>query len=271
VHAVLRWTGRDWELRDLNSTNGTYLEGRRLAEASSRPVAVGARIGFGQPADQWEFIDGGYPEAMAVPLDGGDPVALDGEIIALPSRNEPQATIYKTRDGGWVLEHGDNARVRLSDAATFQVAGRPWRFCCFETAPPTIGPRGRGPVPVEFGALDLSFAVSRDEEHVELIARCGDRTFDLGARAAHYLLLTLARRRLDDARAGFADTSCGWVDLDELSRDPSMCAPRLNVDVHRVRDKLGRLGIVDAAKIVERRSGSRQIRIGTGRIAIRTL
>ena len=107
VHAVLRWTGRDWELRDLNSTNGTYLEGRRLAEASSRPVAVGARIGFGQPADQWEFIDGGYPEAMAVPLDGGDPVALDGEIHQAQARLGgmcPRARRQRTREA---LRRGD--------------------------------------------------------------------------------------------------------------------------------------------------------------------
>src|SRR6185369_7529735 len=30
-HAVLRWTGREWELHDLGSRNGTIVDGRRLA------------------------------------------------------------------------------------------------------------------------------------------------------------------------------------------------------------------------------------------------
>jgi len=29
-HAILRWTGERWDLKDLGSRNGTYLDGRKI-------------------------------------------------------------------------------------------------------------------------------------------------------------------------------------------------------------------------------------------------
>src|SRR5262245_1229387 len=39
-HAVIRWTGARWEVRDLASRNGTTVNGKRLASGES--VALGA-------------------------------------------------------------------------------------------------------------------------------------------------------------------------------------------------------------------------------------
>src|SRR5258708_39861565 len=101
VHAVLRWTGQAWELKDLNSLNGTFLDGQRLNPIGALAVGKGSRIGFGNREDEWEIVDTSAPEVMAVPLDGGDPVRLDGEMIPLPSSDDPSATIYRSVHGGW--------------------------------------------------------------------------------------------------------------------------------------------------------------------------
>ena len=114
--------------------------------------------------------------------------------------------------------------------------------------------------------LALSFAVSLDEEHVELRLHCGARTIEMGSRGHNYLLLTLARRRLEDARDGVPETSCGWLEPEDLSHDPRMTAPLLNVDVFRIRRQFADKGVVDAASIIERRP--RQLRIGSGKVAI---
>jgi hypothetical protein len=92
---------------------------------------------------------------------------------------------------------------------------------------------------------------------------------DLGARAHNYLLLTLARHRLADAAEGHSEDACGWICLDAFSHDPSMSAPRVNMDVFRLRRQLASRGVADAVRIVERRT--RQLRIGTGRISIAVL
>ena len=46
-HAELYWDGRQCTIRDLNSTNGTFLNGQRLAPYQSYPVPPGARLRFG--------------------------------------------------------------------------------------------------------------------------------------------------------------------------------------------------------------------------------
>jgi hypothetical protein len=116
--------------------------------------------------------------------------------------------------------------------------------------------------------LRLTFIVSSDEEYVRIEARGASSVLDLGARKHNYLLLTLARRRLDDAAQDQPDTTCGWIYQDEIDHDPSMAPSRLNIDVFRIRRHFARHGVVDAHAIVERRPPTRQLRIGAAQLAI---
>jgi hypothetical protein len=114
----------------------------------------------------------------------------------------------------------------------------------------------------------LAFTVSQDEEYVHLSLVSGRVGLDLGARNHNYLLLVLARRRLRDRRAAASEASCGWVDLEAWSHDPSMRSPRLNIDVFRIRRQFAARGVVDARGIIERRTPTRQIRLGTTQVRI---
>jgi hypothetical protein len=118
------------------------------------------------------------------------------------------------------------------------------------------------------GDLSLRFSVSLDEEFVRLEMACGGRVVDLGSRSHNYLLLTLARRRLEDAAAGVSPSSSGWIHTDELAHDPSLVGPRLNIDVFRIRRKFMTLGLSDAEAIIERRQRANQLRIGTDRVDV---
>ncbi len=272
IHALIRWTGRIWELRDLNSRNGTYLDGARIEPNVALCLREGSRIGYGTPGEEWLVVNDAPPDVMAVPLDGGAPVRSDGELLALPAADDPRATIYRTMAGQWVLESADDAQLPLANLQVFEAAGHLWRFCYAEVNTTTMA-ASDGPALSEIlvANLHLDFAVSSDEEHVEIRMTCGSRVVDLGDRTHNYTLLTLARRRLKDVAAGFAETSCGWVEVETLARGPSMNAPRINLDVYRLRDQFLRAGVLDAPKIVERRMRPRQLRIGTGNISIRTL
>jgi hypothetical protein len=271
VHAVLRWDGAEWQLKDLSSRNGTFVGGRRLEPSVFERVRKGARIAFGKVDQEWELVDDLPPTVMAVPLDGGDAVPLDGDLIALPSSNDPRSTIYRTNAGSWALEHQDGTVVVLINMQTFEAAGRLWRFCCSGQSPATVGAAGVSvTTQPDLHAVHLAFAVSRDEEYVHLEVQHGQHRIDLGARGHNYLLLTLARRRLADAEGGLPDTSCGWVDQEELSRD-SVMGPQLNLNVFRIRQQFIRAGMPNGGEIIERRSFSRQLRVGTGRFSIGTL
>jgi hypothetical protein len=201
---------------------------------------------------------------MAVPLDGGEPVLIDGDLLALPSSQRPWATIYRNTEATWILESPDGAAAPILNMQTLDIAGRLWTF----TFPEQVRSTMLADAGTEVQDVHLSFAVSRDEEHVHLEMRCGGKTHDMGARSRHYVLLTLARRRLADLQEGVLDSSSGWVYQDELEHDPSMAGERLNVDVFRIRQQFAEAGVLDAAGIIERRPRSRQLRIGTRNLTI---
>src|SRR5260221_3569677 len=109
-HAALRWTGGRWVLRDLGSRNGTYLSGDRLTFGEERPVRTGMKLTFGKPNENaWELVDDGPPSVMAVPITGGEPVLLSGELLAVPSADDPQVTIYHGSAKPWLLDRPDDA------------------------------------------------------------------------------------------------------------------------------------------------------------------
>jgi len=265
---LLRWAGKCWTVRDLGSSNGTYLDGTRIPPGEECALQRGSRVAFGDLEAEWELVDDGPPHVMAVPLDGGAPQIMEGELLALPTPEDPRGTIYRGPTGGWVLEELDGSVLPLAHFVVFPCAGRIWRFCCGEVADKTI--RGSpSPTPFRVRNLELTFKVSLDEEHVSIHVRCDDSRFEVGERAHNYLLLILARQRLSDAAAGLPDTACGWIDREDLGHDPRMASPVLNLDVFRIRRQFALKGVVDAAALVERRP--RELRIGTGKIAITRL
>lgn len=270
LHATLRWSGTEWRLRDLGSRNGTFVDGTRLTPGVEHALTGGARIGFGKlEDDQWELVDSDGPAVMAIPLDGGPPSLIDGDLIALPSPQDPQAVLFQGTDGGWVLEHADAPSCPLANGQTFEVAGRAWRLSCTDVVHTTSLATGLGNT--DIANVALSFLVSSDEEHVEVRATMGAKSVDLGARSHNYLLLTLARKRLADHADGLPETSCGWIYQDDLAHDPSMAPPQLNLDVFRIRKLFGAIGVSDANHVIERRSDTRQLRIGTGHISVSRL
>jgi hypothetical protein len=265
-HAVLRFTAGRWGVKDLGSRNGTFVDGRRIRPGHDVSIEKGARLAFGKLEEQWELADDSPPCVMAVPLDGGDPVLFEGDLLALPSGDDPQMTIYPAGGGAWMAEMADGAALPLQNGQTFDVGDRTFRFSCDVSVPATS--MLEGGAAIEVRNVALSFRVTRDEEHVELRAVCAGKTFDIGARSHNYLLLTLARKRLADAAQGVAEAARGWVDQDTLAHDPSMAPPQLNIDVFRIRRQFAGLGLRDAANIVERRPRTRQLRIGTGQITV---
>jgi hypothetical protein len=267
-HASLRWTGGRWVLRDLGSRNGTYLNTDRLAIGEERHVRVGMKLAFGKANNEtWELLDDAPPPpVMAVPVDGGEPALLAGELIAVPSENDPQVTIYRSNEAAWLIERADEVTTAITNQQTFTAGGRTWRFCYSDAICETV--QATSQTDLEVRHLQLLFSVSRDEEHVALQMTCGGRTFDMGARSHNYLLLTLARRRITDTADGIAETSCGWLYQEDLARGLHIDPPQLHLDVYRLRQQFGSIGVADAASIIERRPRTRQLRIGTPHLSV---
>jgi pSer/pThr/pTyr-binding forkhead associated (FHA) protein len=63
VHARLEYADGAWRLTDLDSTNGTYVDGMRLAPQVPTPLADGAAVRFGGARLQFRAVAESDPEA----------------------------------------------------------------------------------------------------------------------------------------------------------------------------------------------------------------
>jgi hypothetical protein len=260
-HATLVWTSEGtWEIRDLGSKNGTFVDGARIEPARPIVLARGSTVAFGDPEDAWALADDGAPGLIAVDLtDGAARGASDG-ILALPDDDDPELSIYESPAGSWVGEDADGELRPVLDQGVVQAGGRPWRIqlpVMIEGTPLVDD----GPT-VE--TLALRMAVSQDEERVEIRILHRGREILLEPREHGYILLTLARLRLEEADRPEGER--GWIDRDELLRMLRLDANAFNVAVHRARHQFLNAGVRGAAGIVQVRR--RQRRFGIDRVEI---
>jgi len=69
VHAIIRWTRGGWQLRDLGSRYGTYVNGRLVGAGEGVVVAQGDELRFGE-APPWRLVSEAEPELFARRGDG---------------------------------------------------------------------------------------------------------------------------------------------------------------------------------------------------------
>jgi len=256
-HASIRWTAGRWEIRDLNSRNGTFAGGTRLGPGDAVEIVAGMTLRFGSSA-VFEVTDDAPPDPMAQAAADGRWCIGPGGLLPLPSDEAPEATVHRDGQGRWLLEHdGEVALVQHGD--TTVVAGETWRLFLPSADEQTLD---LGDAQLTLASARLRFVVSRDEEHIQLFAQTRTTKVDLKARAHHYVLLTLARARRDDATNGVEPAEQGWVYHGELARMLSTERTHINVAVYRLRKQLHDAGFSDAARCIERRLTTGQLRIG---------
>ncbi|MCW5806594.1 MAG: FHA domain-containing protein [Deltaproteobacteria bacterium] len=268
-HASIAWVGEGWEVHDLGSRNGTMLDGARLGTGERAPLGRDARLGFGSSVETWVLADASAPGPAARNERTEELVRSASALLALPTADDPQATVFGRADGTWFVEVGAVVRP-VADRERIELGGASWILFL---------PRDLGAIPATAGGdgstralreLELCFAPSRDEEHVELRVRQGDaqQGVSLPARSSHYMLLLLARARLRDARADLPLDEQGWLYSSELADMLRYTPERLNVEIFRARNQFAKLGFAESEQLIERRAATRQIRIGVARLQV---
>lgn len=262
-HALIRWQHRTWEILDRGSRNGTRLDGVALEPGRPYRLHAGATITFGHPDESWVMADVEPPQTMAVDLASGEAVLAADGLLALPSASAPECTLLLHADS-WRLEGADGGLRPIADGAIIECGGRRYRFC----APLSSEATASVLQPADGRAPGLHFAVSSDEEFVELFLCYDERRLPLGSRGHNYLLLTLARAYLKDCAAGAPAESSGWVDKDELARGLGMTPQQIDGEVFRIRKHFSQHGLGEAVTIIERRPRTKQIRLGIRRVTV---
>lgn len=262
-HALLRFTAGGWALRDLASTNGTWVDGRRLAPGESCALRSGALLAFGHAGELWELVDAAPPTAALIAV--GQPRAIvetSGGLLAIPDGDAPEAVLLREHNGTWKVEDG-SGEFQIADGETFVVGGQTYLFS-------NGGLTGHETERVEpgnqrwsFAQSRLRFCVSRDEEEVQLELIHGLRCLKLENRAHFYLLLVLARSRLrDELEAGMPASLSGWCFAEELSNSLKVTRVNVNLFVHRLRRDFAAVGVVDPGSVIQRRQRLGELRIG---------
>jgi hypothetical protein len=260
-HALIRWVGDGWELRDLGSSNGTFHNGTRLEPGEVRRLGEGDRFGLGAP-EGWLVRSVAPPVASAMPADGGAAVIAEAGMLSLPPGEAQEITVLHTPEG-WVIERDGEVGPAPAEV---EVAGRLWRLHLPEVEERTL----RVSATPSVGTIGLRFEVSADEEYARMVVLHDREVIPLEERVYHYLLLTLARRREAD-RAEHPEAACGWVHQEDLARMLRIEENQVNVQIYRARKQLAAAGVDDAARLVERRTSNRSLRIGVERLEVVTV
>ncbi len=261
-HATVSWTGGHWAIRDLGSRNGTYVDGVRIDPGHAVKLRAGQRIAFGDPEQAWEIADDGPPSIIAVNTQTHRVQAGQGDLLVLPNPDRPEVSIYAEADG-WRIDIGDGRPTPFADRSIVETSDGPWRV----ELPAAAEGTPLMQLQLSMTDVELSFEVSRDEEFVRITIRSRGADIPLLPREHAYVLLTLARARMDDAHLPVHER--GWRDRDQLERMLALDSNALNVSIHRARQQLSAAGIQGAAGIVEVRR--KQRRLGTDRFRILSL
>ena len=264
AHAHISWNGRYWELRDLNSTNGTFVDGARIARGVDVPLLGGQILSFGTPsAEAWEVVDVDPPVASAR---CGDRVVWGTvDFLALPDEEAPVVVIRREPDESWIRE-GAGGEEGIADGAIVEVEGDLWRLSL------PVWPPGTVPwtMPISYAISDavLVFNSEGGGDQVSVTVVLGPNRYSFEPRKHWEMLLELAKRRMKDQERGVAATECGWMTTQEMSEWLGIPKDLILLHAHHCRQALKKAGVVDFYDVINRRSVVRKMRIGTANLTV---
>jgi len=250
-HAVLRWDGSAWILRDLASTNGTFVDGRPVKAGSEVRVELMSALAFGDPDRRWWLAADGAPQPFAESLVRSNlRVEAANDVLGLPSGRDPRVMIFRGFPH-WTIEDDDGVRP-VDDRAVVVVEGHPWRL---SLPMPTDATQG---LAVTTGKR---LRVSGTLHRPGVVVASAEGEISAGRSNALRLLWLLVREFTRDGRNEPADRGLTHIDLvaRELGIDPAT----VDVYVYRLRGRFAKYGVFD---LIERRKGVGQLRLGFSKV-----
>src|SRR5512133_1206868 len=124
-HARIGWLRDGWWLRDLNSTNGTWVDGKRLGADDRVVLTLGQRIAFGHSSLSYRVDNVDAPRFRLRSLSDQRVICPTNTLVGLPSDDEPLLTV-SLGVYGWSVEEGSNVR-QLSDQEIIQFGQERWQ------------------------------------------------------------------------------------------------------------------------------------------------
>ncbi len=234
-HAKIIWKSDGWYLHDL-SRNGTLINSNFINHQVVK-LLTGNKIYFGEHEDAaWEVLDLSPPSSFLTPVNQETQLIELDSCLALPSEEQPEVLLYPENQGWKLDKNGDI--LDLIHNQIYNIQNINYKYVSNEIFDETI----------DNGVLTknafFQFSLSADEEHIRIKIITQGHELDLGERVHNYLLLALARKKLDDVEAGCVSDDQGWIAIDDLLADLSkefrkpVDVFNLNLQIHRLRKLL---------------------------------
>jgi hypothetical protein len=258
MHCVIRWQNGLWFLTD-ESKNGCFINGDRIEQGRSMRLNKGDVFSVGsEREDQWVLTDDDRPKPALVSLESNDHIELQ-TLNMLPDEKQPECQILQ-KGQDWFYEK-DHESIPINEGFQIKLNNQHWTFYPNHLLDETEF-RGR----VGEQTPSLSFHVSRNEEHVQLVFEFNGGVFDLGNKTHHYLLLEMARHLLADETD--AEKERGWMSNELLLHNMKIDINHLNIQIYRARKDIRKCSHYWGQSLIERRRG--EIRLFPCNVTINT-
>jgi len=282
IHAIIEWKNEQWLIRDLSS-NGTWLNQDRLAKEQPLPLKLGDVIRFADDEQlSFHVKDLSPPADLLLPMNdsgseqlGSDTKGKGQNAITLqpyhllPDEKNPEIALILNRPANqWTIEYINEAQQEprlLQEGDLIDFNHQRWKLQLSHLESSTELQTTKK---VEVEDLFCIFELSLNEEITKLKVKSSHEVIDLHTRSHHYLTLSLARYRVEDAKKGLPVTEQGWVNTDRLLRDLGVDMAHLNIQIHRCRKQFAEImtKVHNADNVIERQL--RQVRFACGAFEI---
>lgn len=264
IHAAIVWQADHWFIKDL-SRNGTWVSGVKLKKLINTQLKKGQQMYFASPDHCWLIEDISPPISLLYQCEKPQNFITLEPYTLLPNEEEPECALSINKGlSTWSLfdindathEHEPSKKVELGDIVSF--SNKQWQLFLPDDAMATKDLHDKS---YPLNQFQLTFKVSMDEEHIELLASRDDEKFSFENKTHHYLLLHLARKMIKDFHSGLSPEDCGWLDNSLLSRELGLDNTHINILIFRIRKHFSKTLVAasNPENIIERRSGSTRI------------
>ena len=262
LHASILWNGSYWLIQD-SSSNGTFVNRTVIATGVKTRLKAGDSIQFGGLSTHpWMVSNDDAPKDMLLSINSDSPpIELEG-IVVLPNEKSPEITLYQSSSDQWLCED-QKGIVELEPGEKISINNLSWYFISADSFDETI--KADQTNSMNSPSIEVNFTVSKNEEHVSLCIQFENQTIDLGERIHHYLLLMLARKRLEDNESGLDDSEQGWIDNKQLSQQTGLEENHINIQIYRFRKQLIQTmpSAMQLLQIIQRRRGELRFALKT--------
>ncbi len=260
IHAVVEWSNGQWLIRDI-SNNGTWLNSQKLIKDKSSPLKKGDKIFFASGNSHgFQIEDLTPPQNMLFPVgsltaNSIAPIVLtEGNL--LPRDDNPEiALFYVPSKDQWYKEFlvdTDGSAYPVENCDLLYFSDQKWQLKLVSVSDNTVL-MSRAKLTTD--QLMFQFNLSLDEETTELSVSTNDETLCFNSKVHHYLTLSLARHRDEDARIGVDEDEQGWRLPEILVKELGYEITLFNTHVCRAKQQFRELlnGACDGDELIERK------------------